>query len=96
VLYSLVPCRHHCIARRHSDDRLLSYELLTARRLALVSRLRTVYPICELESGLIFSIRGVKLPSPRMVQGYEEEEVSTALGFTCHMVMLLAKYLEVQ
>ena len=75
----------------------LAEELLMSRRLSLVSDLRTVYPIFELDAGQMYSIRGAKLPTQeaRHLQSLEEEEVSTALGYTCHLVALLSKYLEV-
>ena len=74
---------------------MLAQELLHARRLSLASALREVYPISEVQPGTVYSIRGAKLPTPRLVQSYEEEEVSTALGYSCHVLSLLSKYLQV-
>ncbi len=78
-----------------SNGRVLALELLQARRLSIASALREVYPIVELEPGAVYSIRGAKLPLSRLMTGYEEEEVSTALGYASHVLALLSKYLQV-
>jgi len=77
-----------------SDDRLLSWEVLHSRRLTLCAALRDVYPIVH-NGDSVYSIRGAKLPPTKTMSAYEEEEVSTALGYALHMVALLSKILQV-
>lgn len=70
-------------------------KLLTAKQLSLISELRSLYPIVEIERGRVYTIRGLTLPDARDLAALPDEQVSTALGYTCHCVSLLAKYLRV-
>ena len=67
--------------------------LITAKQLSLLSELRTLYPIQEQEKGKRYTIRGIVLPSEKDFSTSPEEQISTALGYTCHLISLLAKYL---
>eukprot|EP00753_Platysulcus_tardus_P006766 PLAT14553.1.p1 GENE.PLAT14553.1~~PLAT14553.1.p1 ORF type:complete len:427 (+),score=150.18 PLAT14553.1:5-1285(+) len=66
---------------------------LEARRLKLLSQIQRIYPIVEQEEG-VFTIRGLLLPESDLA-AHEEEQMSTALGYVCHLVFMLSKYLQV-
>ena len=68
--------------------------LVSAKQLSLLAELRTLYPIVEVERGRRYTIRGIALPD-RDLTSLPEEQVSTALGYTCHTVQLASKYLGV-
>lgn len=44
-----------------------------------------------------YTIRGLRLPNNfnNILTSFDEEQVSTALGYVCHLVLMLSKYLEV-
>jgi hypothetical protein len=69
--------------------------LVTAKQLSLLSELRSLYPIQEQEKGKRYSIRGIVLPHESAFASAPEEQVSTALGYTCHLISLVSKYLQV-
>ena len=60
----------------------------------LVRELRTIYPIL-LDSQKGFLIRGLRLPVDILTTAVPEDEISAALGFCCHLVFMLAKYLSI-
>ncbi|RUS20798.1 UV radiation resistance protein and autophagy-related subunit 14-domain-containing protein [Endogone sp. FLAS-F59071] len=66
---------------------------LNTRRKELLADLFSIYPIEQVsaESSQL-QIRGCILPNSVYV-GYEEERIATALGYTCHLVCMLAYYL---
>jgi len=71
--------------------------LQSAKQLSLLSELRALYPIEEIvpeKGGRTYTIRGLHLPS-RDLAAVPEEQLSTALGYVCHLVQLTAKYLAV-
>ena len=72
--------------------------LVGAKQLSLLAELRALYPIEELVpdrgGGRMYTIRGLHLPA-RDLHMLPEEQVSTALGYVCHLVQLAAKYLAV-
>ena len=72
---------------------VLLRSLVSAKQLALLGELRAVYPVAE--SLGRWSVRGIALPAPDSIFGAPEEQVSTALGYTAHLVALSAKYLGV-
>ena len=41
-----------------------------------------------------YNIRGLKLPLKELA-ACEEEQLSTALGYVCHLVFMISKYLQV-
>lgn len=64
---------------------------LLAQRIHLVQALRAVYPISIQNN--ICKIRGLTIPSQIFTIG--EDELAAALGFLCHLVFMLSKYLNV-
>jgi hypothetical protein len=68
--------------------------LMSAKQLSLLAELRALYPIVEILKNKEYSIRGTKIPD-RELQTLPDEQISTALGYACHLVSLLAKYLQV-
>lgn len=79
---------------RH-DAVLTVQGLVTAKQLSLLSEVRSLYPIQEQEKGKRYSIRGIVLPHESSFSSAPEEQVSTALGYTCHLISLASKYLQV-
>lgn len=77
------------------DELSVLRTLVTAKQLSLLAELRGLYPIQEQEKGKRYAIRGIVLPSEREFGSAPEEQVSTALGYTCHLVALSSKYLQV-
>jgi hypothetical protein len=69
-----------------------------ARRRKLVSQLMRIYPISSSPSTKdeprMYTIRGIRLPNANLIN-YEEEQISTALGYCGHLVLMLSKYLQV-
>lgn len=58
--------------------------------------LQNIYPIESVDDETLqFTIRGVRLPSTGKFEGRQDEEIATALGWTAHLVYLLAGYLGV-
>lgn len=69
--------------------------LLAGKQLCLLAELRTLYPLAEQDKGRKWSVRGIVLPAEKDMASAPEEAVSTALGYTCHTVFLLGKYLAI-
>jgi Vacuolar sorting 38 and autophagy-related subunit 14 len=84
-----VPCRGN-----YSADLQCAQGLLDSRSLSLAAQVFELYPIVVDSSGY-YSIHGAKLPPLHKMPEFEEDEVSTALGYTAHITGLLAKYLRV-
>ena len=59
----------------------------------LIAELLLVYPIEYVGMGE-YSIRGMKVYNYDLYQ-HDEEQVSTAFGFICHLLFMLSKYLQV-
>ncbi|KAI9255516.1 UV radiation resistance protein and autophagy-related subunit 14-domain-containing protein [Sporodiniella umbellata] len=71
------------------------FQALNKRRKELVADLFCIYPIEQsYDDSQQFSIRGVCLPNSGH-DGKNNESIATALGFTVHLVSLLAFYLEI-
>lgn len=68
--------------------------VLEAQRIRLVRELSTIYPI-TVEDELRFYIRGLEIPCAFYAGTVPDDVVSAALGFLCHLVHLLSKYLGV-
>jgi len=64
------------------------------RKNFLIVRLSEIFPIAVSNSERPFSILGFALPNSDF-SGYEEEQVSTALGFVCHAAFMISNYLEI-
>lgn len=77
-----------------------SYELLTSstreRRAALVRDLSTIYRIAQIKDRIPpqFTINGVHLPNSDADE-IDAEASATALGFVCHVTVIVASYLDV-
>lgn len=67
---------------------------LTARRRKLISQLMQIYPIERTAANNNYSVRGIVLPVSGLTS-YEEQPISSALGYIAHLVFLLSKYLDV-
>ena len=78
------------------------------RRRTLLHHLSSIYPLSPPRTALkpsqslqhplmCYTIRGLRLPNNHnnILTSFEEEQVSTALGYVCHLMVLLAKYLEI-
>ena len=82
-------------AQAMSTERKILRELrreLKQRQQYLIASLHSTYPIFTAADGVTRTICGLVLPSPTALVGCDEEMLSTALGHTCHMVQLMAKY----
>ncbi|RCH83597.1 hypothetical protein CU098_000137, partial [Rhizopus stolonifer] len=78
------------IKMRHSK-----FQALNKRRKELIADLFCIYPIEQsYDDSQQFSIRGVCLPNSSY-DGKNNESIATALGFTVHLVSMLAFYLEI-
>lgn len=69
---------------------------LEARRVKLLLDLRTIYPITFLRGEDRYSIRDLCIPMDIHSGAVTEEELSAALGFLCHLVSMVSKYMSVQ
>lgn len=68
--------------------------ILEAQRIRLVRELSIIYPI-TVERDQRYYIRGLEIPFELYSKSVSEEVLSAALGFLCHLVQLLSKYLGV-
>jgi hypothetical protein len=60
----------------------------------LLKELRVIYPIQCMSEHRYF-IRGLELPSDLHNGDVSEDEVSAALGFVCHSLVMISKYLSI-
>jgi len=67
---------------------------ITNRKWNLISHLRTVYPVSQSSDGKTLALAGFRLPNSDFT-GCDEEQIATALGFVCHIIFMISKYLEV-
>lgn len=69
---------------------------MNMRRRQLISELITIYPIVELQGSKEFVISGVRLPNCESdeFQAMDDETLSVALGYTCHLVCMIAQFLD--
>ena len=77
------------------------------RRRTLLHHLSIIYPLSPPRTALkvsqalhplmCYTIRGLRLPNNfnNILTSFEEEQVSTALGYVCHLILMLAKYLDI-
>ncbi|KAK9318069.1 UV radiation resistance protein and autophagy-related subunit 14-domain-containing protein [Lipomyces starkeyi] len=81
--------------RKREIQRAVALEILAQRR-RICEDLEKIYPIEAIVGRtLAFSIRGIELPNTSY-DGYDEELLGTALGYTAHLVYLLSFYLGVK
>ena len=66
------------------------------REVKIIVELKRIYPIVELTGHRehIYSIRGLQLPG-KDLRSYEEDQISTALGYICHLVLLLSDFFDI-
>lgn len=69
---------------------------LEARRIKLLHDLHNIYPISFLQGDDRYSIRDLRIPLDIHSGAVAEEELSAALGFLCHLVSMMSKYMSVQ
>jgi hypothetical protein len=69
---------------------------MEARRVKALRDLRKIYPISISKSEERYAIRDLRIPSDVHSGAIPEEELSAAIGFLCHLVLLASKYLAVQ
>ncbi|KAK9240735.1 UV radiation resistance protein and autophagy-related subunit 14-domain-containing protein [Lipomyces kononenkoae] len=83
------------IDRKREADRDVVREI-SAQRRRICGDLEKIYPIEAIVGRtLAFSIRGIELPNTTY-DGYDEDLLGTALGYTAHLVYLLSFYLGVK
>ncbi|GBG32696.1 UV radiation resistance associated protein [Hondaea fermentalgiana] len=84
--------------------RALAKERILTRvhRISILRALLRIYPLQErnTDAGVwVYTIRGMQVPAtpmdPALLGSYEEEQVSTALGYLAHFVSLLSKYVDI-
>ncbi|KAK9453660.1 UV radiation resistance protein/autophagy-related protein 14 [Dipodascopsis uninucleata] len=69
---------------------------IAGQRKRICEDLDKIYPIEPIVGRTFaFSIRGIELPNTSY-NGYDEEQIGTALGYTAHLVYLLSFYLGVK
>ena len=78
------------------------------RRRVLMHNLASIYPISPprgpvksaqtIHPLMCYTIRELRLPNNfnNILSSFDEEQVSTALGYVCHLLILVSKYLEVR
>jgi ankyrin repeat protein len=80
-------------------DRALLIAILRSldrRRWKLIGELNEIYPVHNAPTdNHCLCICGIRLPNSDSFLGCDEEEVATALGSVCHIILLISKYLEV-
>ena len=59
-------------------------------------RIEKIYPIVALTGHreYMYSIRGLQLPGTDL-RSYEEDQISTALGYICHLVSLISDFFDI-
>ncbi|CEP13861.1 hypothetical protein [Parasitella parasitica] len=71
------------------------FHTLNRRRKELIADLFSIYPIEQsYDDSQQFRIRGIYLPNS-VYDGQNDDMIATALGFTAHLVSMLAYYLEI-
>jgi len=60
----------------------------------IIKDLHFIFPIRPTSQPNMLTINGVLLPTSDFA-GFDEERISTALGFVCHLVVMLAFYLDI-
>ena len=65
-----------------------------AQRINLFRDLQTIYPI-SLDTQKGFLIRDLRLPVDIYTTNVPDEELSNSLGFACHLIFMMSKYLGV-
>lgn len=80
------------------EDAVRMQFLLEARQLKLLSELQAIYPIEKISGDKEkerYAIRGIELIPPLDGSQRDDEQISSALGYVVHLLLLASKYLEV-
>ena len=66
------------------------------REIKIIVELKKIYPIVALTGHreYMYSIRGLQLPGTDL-RSYEEDQISTALGYICHLVSLISDFFDI-
>ena len=66
------------------------------REIKIIVELKKIYPIAALTGHreYMYSIRGLQLPGTDL-RSYEEDQISTALGYICHLVSLISDFFDI-
>ncbi|ORX52534.1 hypothetical protein BCR36DRAFT_582484 [Piromyces finnis] len=81
----------HEMIQKESQIRIMSNQRLAE----LLCDLLNIYPIePSVSDPLIYTICGIPLPNSRY-EGYNTDDISTALGYTCHLITIIADYIDV-
>ncbi|XP_013788839.1 UV radiation resistance associated protein-like isoform X1 [Limulus polyphemus] len=66
---------------------------LILRRKQLISELSCIYPIVEFPDKRGYSICGVHLPNSEDFAGRDDTMISNALGYVCHLTLMISQFL---
>ncbi|KAJ3332348.1 hypothetical protein HDU76_000510 [Blyttiomyces sp. JEL0837] len=85
----------HVEYMRQKNDCSRTVKAVNRHQQALLGELRNIYPLSQVFADPFqCAIRGLRLPNSEF-SGTDDEKISTALGYTSHLVIMIARYLEV-
>ncbi len=58
---------------------------------AMLAQLRDIFPVAQQQQG-VWTIAGIRLPNSEFA-GCDQEQIATALGYVCHVVNVVARWL---
>ncbi|EPB81539.1 hypothetical protein HMPREF1544_11593 [Mucor circinelloides 1006PhL] len=86
---------NEAVLEKNIKMRQTMFHTLNRRKKELIADLFSIYPIEQsYDDSQQFRIRGIYLPNS-VYDGQNDEMIATALGFTAHLVSMLAYYLEI-
>lgn len=78
------------------EEVLIQKEFVVAlRQRKLVEELQRIYPIERRSGEQEYRIRGLELPADTVNTTRDDDLIASALGYVCHVLVMLSKYLEV-